>query len=201
MNMNSFKNIAIGVIVKKILVWPCSIFFVWFAVHITATVLDGLNDEISVSDAAVILGNKVESSGLPSERLKSRLDKGLELYKNGFVKYIIVCGGRGKEGYDEAIVMRKYLLSNNVPDNSIIDDPEGINSHMTAVNSKKIMKEKGFESVIIVSQYYHLSRCKLAFRKAGIDNPSSAHPDFFELRDAYSLIREFIGYYYYLFFE
>lgn len=186
---------------KKVLVRLCVILSLWFAVHIAATVLDGLNDEISVSDAAVILGNKVEPSGLPSERLKSRLDKGLELYKNGLVKYIIVSGGKGNDGCDEARVMHKYLLANNVPENSIIEDPEGMNSHMTAVNSKKIMKVKGFESVIIVSQYYHLSRCKLAFRKAGIDNPRSAHPDFFELRDAYSLIREFFGYYYYLFFE
>lgn len=186
---------------KKILVWPYAMFSIWFAVHISAIVLDGLNDEISVSDAAVILGNKVEPSGLPSDRLKSRLDKGLELYRNGFVKYIIVSGGKGEEGYDEARVMHKYLLANNVPENAVIDDPEGMNSHMTAVNSKRIMEEKGFKSVIIVSQYYHLSRCKLAFRNAGIDNPRSAHPDFFELRDAYSLIREFFGYYYYLFFE
>lgn len=186
---------------KKIFLWVCFIFSVWFTVHVAATVLDGLNDEISVSDAAVILGNKVESSGLPSDRLKSRLDKGLELYKNGFVKHIIVSGGKGKEGYDEARVMHKYLLANSVPENAIIDDPEGMNSHMTAVNSKRIMEEKGFESAIIVSQYYHLSRCKLAFRNAGIDNPRSAHPDFFELRDAYSLIREFFGYYNYLFFE
>ena len=186
---------------KRIIFLICITPAVWFAIHVSVSVADGLNDEIKVSDAAVILGNKVESSGLPSPRLKSRLDKGLELYANGFVKYIIVSGGKGVEGYDEARVMHKYLLANNVPENSIIEDSEGMNSHMTAVNSKKIMKVKGFESVIIVSQYYHLSRCKLAFRKAGIDNPRSAHPDFFELRDAYSLIREFFGYYYYLFFE
>jgi len=173
---------------------------IWFAVHISATVLDGLTDEIEVSDAAVVLGNKVEPSGLPSPRLKSRLDKAISLYENGFVKYIIVSGGKGNDGYDEAFAMRKYLVSKKVPDNFIIEDPKGINSYLTAVNSKQIMREKGFESVIIVSQYYHLSRCKLAFGNAGIDNPGSAHPDFFELRDAYSLIREFFGYYYYLFF-
>ena len=132
MNVYFFENHAVEVIVKKIFICLCIMFLVWFAVHIAAIVLDGLNDEISVSDAAVILGNKVEPSGLPSERLKSRLDKGLELYKNGFVKYIIVSGGKGKEGYDEARVMHKYLLANNVPENSIIEDSEGMNSHMTA---------------------------------------------------------------------
>ena len=184
---------------KKIFI-VCIMFVFWFAVHISATVLDGLTDEIEVSDAAVVLGNKVEPSGLPSPRLKSRLDKAISLYENGFVKYIIVSGGKGEEGYDEALVMRKYLVSKNIPDNFIIEDPEGRNSYMTAVNLKKIMMKKSFGSVIIVSQYYHLSRCKLAFGNAGIDNPGSAHPYFFELRDAYSLIREFFGYYYYLFF-
>lgn len=185
---------------KRIIFLICITPAVWFAIHVSASVADGLNDEIKVSDAAVILGNKVESSGLPSPRLKSRLDKGLELYANGFVKYIIVSGGKGVEGYDEAFTMRKYLVSKNIPDNFIIEDPEGRNSYMTAVNLKKIMMKKSFGSVIIVSQYYHLSRCKLAFGNAGIDKPGSAHPDFFELRDAYSLIREFFGYYYYLFF-
>jgi len=185
---------------KRIIFLICITPAVWFAIHISATVLDGLTDEIEVSDAAVVLGNKVEPSGLPSPRLKSRLDKAISLYENGFVKYIIVSGGKGEEGYDEALVMGKYLVSKNIPDNFIIEDPEGRNSYMTAVNLKKIMMKKSFGSVIIVSQYYHLSRCKLAFGNAGIDNPGSAHPDFFELRDAYSLIREFFGYYYYLFF-
>ena len=162
---------------KKIFI-VCIMFVFWFAVHISATVLDGLTDEIEVSDAAVVLGNKVEPSGLPSPRLKSRLDKAISLYENGFVKYIIVSGGKGEEGYDEALVMRKYLVSKNIPDNFIIEDPEGRNSYMTAVNLKKIMMKKSFGSVIIVSQYYHLSRCKLAFGNAGIDNPGSAHRDF-----------------------
>ncbi|HPJ16420.1 MAG TPA: YdcF family protein [Spirochaetota bacterium] len=116
---------------KKIFI-VCIMFVFWFAVHISATVLDGLTDEIEVSDAAVVLGNKVEPSGLPSPRLKSRLDKAISLYENGFVKYIIVSGGKGEEGYDEARVMHKYLLANNVPENSIIEDSEGMNSHMTA---------------------------------------------------------------------
>ncbi|HPJ16507.1 MAG TPA: YdcF family protein [Spirochaetota bacterium] len=184
---------------KKIFI-ICIIFVFWFALHISATIADGLNDEMEISDAAVVLGNKVDPSGLPSPRLKSRLDKAIELYEKGFVKYIIVSGGKGEEGYDEALVMRKYLVSKNISYDFIIEDNNGMNSYLTAVNSKEIMRKRGFGSVIIVSQYYHLPRCKLVFRKAGIDNPRSTHSDFFELRDAYSLIREFFGFYYYLFF-
>lgn len=44
-------------------------------------IIDGLNDELKPVDAAVVLGNKVEVNGRPSERLKSRLDKSVELYK------------------------------------------------------------------------------------------------------------------------
>jgi uncharacterized SAM-binding protein YcdF (DUF218 family) len=52
--------------------------------------------------------------------------------------------------------------------------------------------------VIVVSQFYHISRSKLAFRKAGIESVGGAHSKFYELRDVYSLFREFFGYYKYL---
>jgi vancomycin permeability regulator SanA len=36
---------------------------------------------MTLVDVAVVLGNKVELNGEPSERLKYRLDKAIELYQ------------------------------------------------------------------------------------------------------------------------
>ncbi len=42
----------------------------WFGVHIGLFIFDGLNDNIKKADVGIILGNKVESNGQPSNRLK-----------------------------------------------------------------------------------------------------------------------------------
>lgn len=60
------------------------------------------------------------------------------------------------------------------------------------------MESFGFKSALIITQYYHVTRTRLAFSKVGIERFFSAHADFFELRDIYSLLREFFGYYKYI---
>jgi vancomycin permeability regulator SanA len=183
---------------KKIIVFV-SIFFIWFIAHILIVTFDGLKDELDFSDVAVVLGNKVELSGEPSERLKGRLNKTIELYEKGYFEHIIVSGGIGKEGYDEAEVMKIYLVEKGIQEDKILVDSVGYNSLMTAQNAKSIMNTMNFDSITIITQFYHISRTKLAFKKMDIENVQSAHADYFELRDIYSLVREFIAYYKYLF--
>lgn len=174
------------------------VFPLWFFIHTIYIVADGLNDEIAKADAAVVLGNTVERNGQPSERLKARLDKAVELYEKNLARKIIVSGGFGVEGFEEADVMRDYLVGKNIPERDIILDRDGYNTHKTAVNTKQIMQANNLQSVIIVSQYFHITRTRLAFQKAGIENIYAAHADYFELRDVYSIVREFTGFYTYL---
>ncbi|URN93760.1 MAG: YdcF family protein [Candidatus Pristimantibacillus lignocellulolyticus] len=187
-----------NVITNKRLLIIVTILFIWFIIHTTFVVIDGLNDELKHVDAAVVLGNKVEVNGQPSIRLKARLDRSIELYKDGYYSFIIVSGGTGKEGFDEARVMKSYLVDKGIPEDNIIEDNNGYNSYMTAQNTSKIMDELKFESVMVISQYFHVSRTKLAFSKMDIKEVYSAHAKIFEIRDIYSIIREFSAYYNYL---
>ena len=128
----------------------------------------------------------------------SRLDKAVELYNNHYFNHLIVSGGLGKEGFDEAKVMKDYLIRAGIPENSIIVDSKGNNTLITAQNSKSIMDSKKFQTAMIITQYYHITRTKLAMHKVGVENVYSAHARIFEIRDIYSLSREFLGYYKYL---
>ncbi|NLJ41782.1 MAG: YdcF family protein [Clostridiales bacterium] len=187
-----------GKIYLKGTIYLFGIIFLWFLIHILIITFDGLNDNVGTSDIAVVLGNKVELDGKPSGRLKARLDRAVELYKEEYFKYILVSGGTGKEGFDEATVMKDYLVEKGVSEEDIILDHEGYNSFMTAQNAKTIMREMDLNSVTIISQYYHITRTKLAFKKAGFDKVYTAHAKYFEIRDIYSLFREFFAYYRYL---
>lgn len=174
------------------------VFILWFIIHTIFILVDGFNDELKIVDVAVVMGNKVELDGNPSFRLKSRLDKTIELYENGYFEYIITTGGIGIEGFDEASVMKDYLISYGIPEEKIIVDNQGYNTYLTAKNVKKIMKDEKFDSVMVISQYHHISRSKLIFSKVNIKNVYSAHSNYFELRDIYSIVREFFAYYKYL---
>jgi vancomycin permeability regulator SanA len=174
------------------------IFCLFLFTHILLISIDGLNDDIQTTDFALVLGNKVYRNGTVSPRLKSRLDKALELYEKGYFKYIIVSGGMGKEGYDEATAMKEYLLKHNVPEEAIIVDSSGFNTHYSAENTAKIMKERNWQSVMIISNYYHITRSRLALKQEGITDCSEAHAEYFEIRDLFSLFRETIAYYSYL---
>lgn len=184
--------------IKKLSLSLLAILFLWLIIHTAVIITDGLNDELAVVDAAVVLGNKVELNGQPSDRLQARLDKAVQLYEENYFNYIIVSGGTGKEGWDEAEVMKNYLIAQGIPEASIIADPDGYNSYMTAENSKAIMDELDLHSVMVISQYFHISRTKLAFEKVGFETIASAHADIFDLRDVYSTLREFPAYYRYL---
>ncbi|MFO0780573.1 MAG: YdcF family protein [Candidatus Gracilibacteria bacterium] len=170
----------------------------WLIIHCAIITYDGLTDNLQKSDIAVVFGNEVQPSGEPSERLKARLQKTVELYQAGFFQKIIVSGGKGKEGFDESLVMKNYLISHNIPENIIITDPDGNTTWQTVENTRKILEKEPQGKIMAISQFYHMSRIELAFSKNGIKNIATAHADFFEIRDIYSLVREYAGYYEYL---
>lgn len=160
-------------------------------------VWDGLNDELGTADVAVVLGNRIEKDGTPSERLKGRLDKAVELYGKGEFSYVIVSGGMGKEGFDEAVVMRQYLVDHGIPMANILVDSAGKNTFFTAKNSAHLMAQHGWKSAMVISQFFHISRSRLAMARFGVQRIYAAHADYYEWRDIYSLGREVVAYAYY----
>lgn len=167
---------------------------IWFIGHSTLIIFDGLIDEGKKADYALILGSKVNLDGTLSERLEKRMQSGLKLYQEKRVKKIIVSGGLGKEGFYEAEKMFDYLVENQVPKQDIIIDNYGNNTRATVKNSLKFKNVKE-SSLIVVSQYFHISRTKMLFKKSGVKEVSGVSPNYFEFRDLYSIVREFPAYY------
>ena len=186
--------------IKKYLKYIFLFFIVWGLLHLTILLFVGLQSSDIKTDAILIFGNKVELSGEPSARLQSRLDEGLRLYEEGIAPLIIVSGGIGEEGFDEAAVMREYLVEKGIPTENIIEDQDGYNSYLTGKNLVKISKEYDINSVTIVSQYYHILRAKHVIKRFGFAEVYSSYGKMKpELRDLYSIPREILGYYDYLF--
>lgn len=179
-----------------------AVLFLWFFIHLLAIIYDGLTDNLpdKQADLIVVLGNTVQPNGKMSPRLQARTERGLELYRQGKGKKIMVSGGIGRECQDEAETMKNFLVEKGVPRENIIVDNKGRNSHFTALNAKAILNQDSLNknpSVIVVSQYYHISRTKLAMRQQHVPQIYNAHAFHFEKRDAVAILREIPGYYIY----
>jgi len=157
--------------------------------------LVGLREDAQQADVGVVFGNKVDRSGVPSLSLAARLDKALALYRQGVFPKLIVSGGVGKEGWDEAQVMADYLIARGVPRDAILVDSQGNNTLLTAENTARLAKANGFHSFTLVSHFYHLPRARLTFSRLGLTPVTTAYAERFVPRDFYyGLMREVIAY-------
>jgi vancomycin permeability regulator SanA len=159
----------------------------------SAVAWNGLQDDRHATDVMVVLGNKVRPDGKPSQALTARLDQAVLLYHEGDCRFILVSGGHGREGYDEPKVMRHYLEEAGVPSNIIFEDNDGTNTWHTAENTAAFLKARQLHSVLIVSQYFHLPRCRLAFARFGIKPVYTSPARYVSVKDFYSLPREIVG--------
>ncbi len=95
--------------------------------------------------------------------------------------------------------MRDFLVVKGVPDSAILIDNYGNNTYLTAKNYDSLATVHHLNSVIIVSQFSHLTRTRFIMRKLGAKNTFCAHATYYSPKDAYYLFREFFAFYSYLY--
>lgn len=163
------------------------------AVYAAAVVANGLWPRAGKADLAVVLGNKVLSNGQASPCLAARLDEAVLAYRHGLAPKILVSGGRETNGFDEADVMRGYLLAHGVPADAVLEDHQGYTTWATALNTSALVRSQHLQSVLVISQYFHLPRCEFAFHRAGIATVFAAYPAYATLWDVYAVAREMVA--------
>ena len=114
--------------------------------------------ELSVDgkiDCIVILGAGLQSNGQPSHMLEDRIKTGVEVFNTVDADYILMSGDRSGEYYDEPSAMKQYARSFGVDEDKILLDGQGFS---TFESISRVKDEYGFESIIIITQKYHLYR-------------------------------------------
>lgn len=128
----------------------------------------GKNTKPEKSDCIIVLGCRVYGN-TPSPFLIWRLNRGVQLYDEGYGDYIIVSGGKGSgENISEAEAMKNYLIGKGLSSSKIIMDDKSGSTIANLINSKKIMEHKGSSTAVIVSNEYHLKRTSLMAESQGI---------------------------------
>jgi vancomycin permeability regulator SanA len=123
-------------------------------------------DVVGLPDCALVLGAGVGEDGTPSHVLEDRLAEGLELFRAGRVKTLIVSGDHRAADYDEPNAMRRWLEARGVPASVILMDHAGIDTYSSVWRAKNVFAAS---KVVIVTQRFHLPRALWLARSLGLD--------------------------------
>jgi uncharacterized SAM-binding protein YcdF (DUF218 family) len=129
------------------------------------------------SDAIVVLGTRVLPNGMPSLTLRERVSHAVELYRAGVAPNIICTGGVGENPPSEARAAATLAQKMGVPPERIAVEEKSTTTHENAVFAAQICRERGWKSVVVVSQPFHLWRGQREFHSAGIKASGSAVRD------------------------
>jgi uncharacterized SAM-binding protein YcdF (DUF218 family) len=126
----------------------------------------------------------------------------VKLYQEGLAAIIVCSGGLGTHPPTEAQAAARLAMDQGVPPEAIVLEEKGHSTVESAFFVSEIMRTRGWQRAIVVSDAYHLWRAKLLFGNAGIEAyPSPAHDERYPLSTRvylYHLGREVVavGWYY-----
>lgn len=144
---------------------------------VAAIYAEARGDEARAVDAIIVLG-AAQYNGQPTDVFESRLQHGLDLYNQGLAPVIIVTGGK-QEGdtYTEAETGQQWLLDRGVPQGAILMENKGRDTWDNIRGAREAARGRNIESVLIVSDGFHLFRAERMAEAVGFDAYTSPAPD------------------------
>jgi vancomycin permeability regulator SanA len=184
--MRSFFNLILQLIAAAILIFILT--GVWI-------VFDGINDVGDKADVGLAIGHGRSAPGASD----AQLDRVAELYKEGRFPTVIVVGSRWQvTGSEDAGEMVKYLENHGVPSKAITADDHGNTTQDTAEQVADLMKVHDDLSVMIVANYYQITRTKVSLSHQAVLQIEKAHVGTLQKEDALNIAREVVAFYDYL---
>ncbi len=122
-------------------------------------------EDLSDVDYILVLGASVHGRE-PSPILRNRLDTGIALHKSGVSDKMLMSGDGSGEYYDEVGTMQLYAAEAGVAVEQIYLDSLGLCTYDSVKRAKEVYDA---ESVVIVTQRYHMYRALYVAKKLGIE--------------------------------
>ena len=157
--MKTARRLAARLLLTLLLGWPFSL-----------ALLDayGQPDRAQPAGAIVILGSRVLPGGQPGPALTRRTRHAVALYQRGLAPLIICSGGLGGQAPTEAQAACGLAAALGVPDHALLREDQARSTEENALYTAALGRAHGFDTVIVVSDGYHLYRADLLFRAAGL---------------------------------
>jgi uncharacterized SAM-binding protein YcdF (DUF218 family) len=129
------------------------------------------------ADAIIVLGAQVHRNGRPSAALRGRVRRAVAVYHAGFAPRLVVTGGVGEAGVAEASVMQALAVAAGVPEDAVLIEGQATRTLESAHAVGVIGRRAGWQSVIVVSDPFHLWRTALMFLAEGFAVQRAASDD------------------------
>jgi uncharacterized SAM-binding protein YcdF (DUF218 family) len=117
---------------------------------------------------AVILGAQVLRGGGPSPTLEARTRHAGRLYAGAGIDLLIPTGGVGEHPPAEADVMFEILQEMGVPERAIVREDKAQSTWESALRVAEVVRRRGLEEVVVVSDPLHCVRAVSAFSRTGL---------------------------------
>ena len=129
--------------------------------------------------AIVIFGAAVRRDGSPSPTLLRRVQAAAVFGRRFDAPLYVPTGAVGRFGASEASVMAELLVELGVPEAAILREETGRDTLSSARAVARLLRARGHAGpVYAVSSAYHLPRCVLLLRIAGLPAAAGRPPPF-----------------------
>lgn len=143
---------------------------------VVQTWLVGRGDDARAVDAIVVMG-AAQYDGRPSRQLQSRLDHVVTLWEAGWAPLVVTTGGsRPGDRFTEAQVSATYLVGAGIPVDAIDQRPLGSTTRQSLVAVREVLRERGVNRVLIVTDPFHALRSRTIARELGLEAWASSTP-------------------------
>ena len=130
-------------------------------------------DSRPASDAIVVLGS-AQYNGVPSSIFEARLEHAIALYEDGVAPVIVPVGGKADgDQFTEAEAGQHYLAQAGVPDDALVAVPQGVDTLESIRAVAATFGDRGWSSVVLVSDPWHAMRAERMAADAGLEAQSS----------------------------
>lgn len=126
-------------------------------------------------DVIVVLGGGATSStpdidgeGNLSGAAANRLLVAVRLHRLTGLPILFSGGQVFSDTGNEANIAKRQLLGLGIPEEAILVENRSLNTEQNAVNTAELLKEKGYDSPVLVTSAFHMPRSVLEFKQAGV---------------------------------
>lgn len=123
-----------------------------------------LNQDPSPADAIIVLGCAANQDGTPSPILRSRVEKGVELWRKGYANRLILTGAAVANASVEADVMEQLTISLGVPFDKIFKETKARSTVENARLTTEILNSLGLKTALVVTSPFHTRRARYIFK-------------------------------------
>ncbi len=146
------------------LLWGWQMIYTWMAIDAYGRI-----DRAQEADVIIVLGAGLRRDNTPGPALRRRSLHGAELWRQGVAPMILCSGGMpGNRIRSEADACRELLEAEGVPADAILLEETSRSTEENALESRRLLAERGWRTAVIVSDQYHMYRAEHIFSDTGL---------------------------------